>query len=174
MPFRDRIPGRPSHGSRSSLSRIMLAGPFRPDRRRGGKDSRNSQSNPGARSDPSTEAWKLETSYFLEGAKILGICNASCVRRARSSYIGVWHSFLPDGYDSAIRNGWHVNAPPSQNRTMDWCPPDQARSAGFTDWVLAGVRRERIERIARRVYRIPYLPPGRFLLYREALLRANA
>jgi hypothetical protein len=136
--------------------------------------SRNSQSNPGARSDPSTEARKLETSYFLEGAKILGICNASCVRRARSSYIGVWHSFLPDGYDSAIRNGWHVNAPPSQNRTMDWCPPDQARSAGFTDWVLAGVRRERIERIARRVYRIPYLPPGRFLLYREALLRANA
>jgi predicted transcriptional regulator of viral defense system len=38
----------------------------------------------------------------------------------------------------------------------------RARSAGFTDSVLARlVRRERIERIARGVYRIPYFPSGR-------------
>jgi predicted transcriptional regulator of viral defense system len=51
----------------------------------------------------------------------------------------------------------------------------QARSAGFTDSVLARfVQRERIERIARGVYRIPYFPPGRFSQYREAVLWAKA
>jgi predicted transcriptional regulator of viral defense system len=50
-----------------------------------------------------------------------------------------------------------------------------ARSAGFTDSVLARlVRRERIERIARGVYRIPYFPPGPFSQYREAVLWAKA
>jgi predicted transcriptional regulator of viral defense system len=52
---------------------------------------------------------------------------------------------------------------------------EQARSAGFTDSVLARlVQRERIERIARGVYRIPYFPPGRFSQYREAVLWAKA
>lgn len=52
---------------------------------------------------------------------------------------------------------------------------EQARSAGFTDSVLARlVLRERIERIARGVYRIPYFPPGRFSQYREAVLWAKA
>ena len=51
----------------------------------------------------------------------------------------------------------------------------QARSAGVTDSVLARlVQRERIERIARGVYRIPYFPPGRFSQYREAVLWAKA
>lgn len=52
---------------------------------------------------------------------------------------------------------------------------EQARSAGVTDSVLARlVQRERIERIARGVYRIPYFPPGRFSQYREAVLWAKA
>jgi predicted transcriptional regulator of viral defense system len=52
---------------------------------------------------------------------------------------------------------------------------EQARSAGFTDSVLARlVQRERIERIARGVYRIPYFPPDRFSQYREAVLWAKA
>jgi predicted transcriptional regulator of viral defense system len=52
---------------------------------------------------------------------------------------------------------------------------EQARSAGVTDSVLARlVQRERIERIARGVYRIPHFPPGRFSQYREAVLWAKA
>ncbi len=52
---------------------------------------------------------------------------------------------------------------------------EQARSAGVTDSVLARlVQRERIERVARGVYRIPYFPPGRFSQYREAVLWAKA
>lgn len=52
---------------------------------------------------------------------------------------------------------------------------DQARQAGFTDSVLARlVQRGRIERTARGVYRIPYLTPGRFAQYREAVLWATA
>jgi predicted transcriptional regulator of viral defense system len=52
---------------------------------------------------------------------------------------------------------------------------EQARSAGFTDSVLARlVQRERIERIARGVYRIPYFSPGRFSQHREAVLWAKA
>lgn len=52
---------------------------------------------------------------------------------------------------------------------------EQARSAGVTDSVLARlVQRERIERIARGVYRIPFFPPGRFSQYREAVLWAKA
>ncbi len=52
---------------------------------------------------------------------------------------------------------------------------DQARQAGFTDSVLARlVQRGRIERTARGVYRIPYLTPGRFSQYREAVLWAKA
>jgi predicted transcriptional regulator of viral defense system len=52
---------------------------------------------------------------------------------------------------------------------------EQARSAGFTDSVLARLfQRERIERIARGVYRIPHFPPGRFSQYREAVLWAKA
>jgi len=52
---------------------------------------------------------------------------------------------------------------------------EQARSAGVTDSVLARlVQRERIQRIARGVYRIPYFPPGRFSQYREAVLWAKA
>lgn len=51
----------------------------------------------------------------------------------------------------------------------------QARAAGITDSVLARlVQRERIERIARGVYRIPYFPPDRFSQYREAVLWAKA
>jgi predicted transcriptional regulator of viral defense system len=52
---------------------------------------------------------------------------------------------------------------------------EQARAAGFTDSVLARlVQRERIERIARGVYRIPHFPPGRFSQYREAVFWAKA
>lgn len=52
---------------------------------------------------------------------------------------------------------------------------DQARQAGFTDSVLARlVQRGRIERTARGVYRVPYLTPGRFAQYREAVLWATA
>ena len=50
-----------------------------------------------------------------------------------------------------------------------------ARKAGFTDSVLARlVQRGRIERTSRGVYRIPYLTPGRFSQYREAVLWAKA
>ncbi len=52
---------------------------------------------------------------------------------------------------------------------------DQARHAGFTDSVLARlVQRGRLERTARGVYRIPYIPPDRFSQYREAVLWAKA
>ena len=52
---------------------------------------------------------------------------------------------------------------------------EQARSAGFTDSVLARLaQRKRIARIARGVYRIPSLSPGRFSQYREAVLWARA
>jgi predicted transcriptional regulator of viral defense system len=52
---------------------------------------------------------------------------------------------------------------------------DQARAEGFTDSVLARlVQRRRIVRIARGVYRIPYLSPGRFSQYREVVLWAKA
>ena len=52
---------------------------------------------------------------------------------------------------------------------------DQARAEGFTDSVLARLaQRRRIIRIARGVYRIPYLSPGRFSQYREAVLWAKA
>src|SRR5580704_3026618 len=52
---------------------------------------------------------------------------------------------------------------------------DHARQAGFTDSVLARlVQRGRIERTSRGVYRIPYLTPGRFSQYREAVLWARA
>jgi predicted transcriptional regulator of viral defense system len=52
---------------------------------------------------------------------------------------------------------------------------EQARAEGFTDSVLARLaQRKRIERIARGVYRIPYLAPGRFSQYREAVLWAKA
>jgi len=53
---------------------------------------------------------------------------------------------------------------------------DHARQAGFTDSVLVRlVQRGRIERTSRGVYRVPYLTPGRFSRYREAVLwvRAN-
>ena len=50
-----------------------------------------------------------------------------------------------------------------------------AREAGFTDSVLARlVQRGRIERTSRGVYRVPYLTPGRFAQYREAVLWAMA
>jgi predicted transcriptional regulator of viral defense system len=52
---------------------------------------------------------------------------------------------------------------------------DYARRAGFTDSVLARlVQRGRIERTSRGVYRVPYLTPGRFSQYREAVLWARA
>jgi predicted transcriptional regulator of viral defense system len=52
---------------------------------------------------------------------------------------------------------------------------DNARQAGFTDSVLARlVQRGRIERTSRGVYRVPYLTPGRFSQYREAVLWARA
>jgi predicted transcriptional regulator of viral defense system len=52
---------------------------------------------------------------------------------------------------------------------------DHARKAGFTDSVLARlVQRGRIERMSRGVYRVPYLTPGRFSQYREAVLWARA
>lgn len=51
----------------------------------------------------------------------------------------------------------------------------QAREAGVTDSVLARlVRRGRLERTARGVYRIPYVPPDRFSQYRETVLWAKA
>lgn len=52
---------------------------------------------------------------------------------------------------------------------------EQARASGFADSVLARLaQRKRIERIARGVYRIPYVSPGRFSQYREAVLWAKA
>lgn len=52
---------------------------------------------------------------------------------------------------------------------------DHARQAGFTDSVLARlVQRGRIERTSRGVYRVPYVAPGRFSQYREAVLWASA
>ncbi len=52
---------------------------------------------------------------------------------------------------------------------------EHARRAGFTDSVLARfVQRGRIERTSRGVYRVPYLTPGRFSQYREAVLWARA
>ena len=52
---------------------------------------------------------------------------------------------------------------------------DQARGEHFSDSVLARlVQRGRIVRIARGVYRIPYLSPGRFSQYREVVVWAKA
>jgi len=52
---------------------------------------------------------------------------------------------------------------------------EQARDAGFTDSVLVRLaQRGRIERTARGVYRIPYVPLNRFSQYREAVLWARA
>lgn len=52
---------------------------------------------------------------------------------------------------------------------------EQARQAGFTDSVLARLaQRGRLERTARGVYRIPYVPLNRFSQYREVVLWAKA
>jgi predicted transcriptional regulator of viral defense system len=52
---------------------------------------------------------------------------------------------------------------------------EQARDAGFSDSVLVRMaQRGRIERAARGVYRIPYVPLNRFSQYREAVLWAKA
>ena len=52
---------------------------------------------------------------------------------------------------------------------------EQARESGFTDSVLSRLaQRGRIERTARGVYRIPYVPINRFSQYREAILWAQA
>lgn len=52
---------------------------------------------------------------------------------------------------------------------------EQARKSGFTDSVLSRLaQRGRIERTARGVYRIPYVPINRFSQYREAILWAQA
>jgi len=52
---------------------------------------------------------------------------------------------------------------------------EQARESGFTDSVLSRLaQRGRIERTARGVYRIPYVPLNRFSQYREAVLWAQA
>ena len=52
---------------------------------------------------------------------------------------------------------------------------EQARQLGFTDSVLARLaQRGRLERTARGVYRIPYIPLNRFSQYREAVLWAKA
>ncbi len=52
---------------------------------------------------------------------------------------------------------------------------EQARDSGFTDSVLSRLaQRGRIERTARGVYRIPYVPINRFSQYREAVLWAQA
>jgi predicted transcriptional regulator of viral defense system len=52
---------------------------------------------------------------------------------------------------------------------------EQARDAGFTDSVLSRLaQRGRIERTARGVYRIPYVPINRFSQYRETVLWAQA
>jgi predicted transcriptional regulator of viral defense system len=52
---------------------------------------------------------------------------------------------------------------------------EQAHQAGFTDSVLVRLtQRGRLERTARGVYRIPYIPLNRFSQYREAVLWAKA
>jgi len=52
---------------------------------------------------------------------------------------------------------------------------EQARDSGFTDSVLSRLaQRGRIERTARGVYRIPYVPINRFSQYHEAILWARA
>lgn len=52
---------------------------------------------------------------------------------------------------------------------------EQARGAGFADSVLVRLaQRGRLERMARGVYRIPYVPLNRFSQYREAVLWAKA
>jgi predicted transcriptional regulator of viral defense system len=52
---------------------------------------------------------------------------------------------------------------------------EQARDAGFSDSVLVRMaQRGRIERTARGVYRIPYVPLNQFSQYREAVLWARA
>ena len=52
---------------------------------------------------------------------------------------------------------------------------EEARDAGFTDSVLVRLaQRGRIERTARGVYRIPYVPLNRLSQYREAILWAMA
>lgn len=52
---------------------------------------------------------------------------------------------------------------------------EQARQSGFTGSVLARLaQRGRLERTARGVYRIPYVPINRFSQYREAVLWAQA
>lgn len=50
-----------------------------------------------------------------------------------------------------------------------------AREAGIADSVLSRLaQRGRLERTARGVYRIPYVPPARFSQHREAVLWAKA
>ena len=52
---------------------------------------------------------------------------------------------------------------------------EQARDAGFSDSVLVRMaQRGRIERTARGVYRIPYVPLNQFSQYRETVLWARA
>lgn len=52
---------------------------------------------------------------------------------------------------------------------------EQARHSGFTDSVLTRLaQRGRIERTARGVYRIPYIPINRFSQYHEAVLWARS
>ncbi len=52
---------------------------------------------------------------------------------------------------------------------------EQARRAGFADSVLVRLaQRGRLERMARGVYRIPFVPLNRFSQYREAVFWAKA
>lgn len=51
----------------------------------------------------------------------------------------------------------------------------EARNAGFADSVIARLaKRARLQRVARGVYRIPYVAPTRFSQYQEAVLWARA